>query len=76
MSDGTLTVEKIFERAGLIARWEARAEARGRAIGETQGEGKGLEKAARNALAEGLSIESIHRITGLDMETIASLRSQ
>jgi len=80
MSDGALTVEKIFERAGLIAKWEARAEARGRAIGEaqgeTRGEGKGLEKAARNALAEGASVEFVQRITGLDAEAIASLRSQ
>ena len=39
-----------------------------------------LEKAAlnnaRNALAKGLSIELIHEITGLDMETIADLQSQ
>jgi len=37
-----------------------------------------LDKAAlnnaRNALAEGLSLEQIHRITGLDMETIADLQ--
>ena len=39
---------------------------------------KGAQKAAlnnaRNALAKGLSIELIHEITGLDMETIADLQ--
>jgi len=33
----------------------------------------GLEKAARSALAEGVSIEIIQKITGLDMETIKGL---
>ncbi|MDR1956418.1 MAG: hypothetical protein LBQ30_06145, partial [Treponema sp.] len=34
---------------------------------------KGLEKTARNALAEGLPIEIIRKITGLDTETIQRL---
>ena len=37
------------------------------------GEQKKSLEVARNALAEGYSIDSIQRITGLDMETIASL---
>jgi len=34
-----------------------------------------MEKTARNALAEGLPMETIQKITGLDMETIAGLRA-
>ena len=39
-----------------------------------EGMEKGMENVARNALAEGASIEFIHKITGLDMETIKSLQ--
>ena len=35
---------------------------------------KGLETAARNALAEGFSIESVQKITGLDLETLNRLQ--
>ena len=34
---------------------------------------QGLETSARNALAEGASIEFAHKITGLDIETIKKL---
>ena len=34
---------------------------------------KGIESTARNALAKGLSIEEVHDITGLDIETIKKL---
>jgi len=32
-----------------------------------------IHQVAQNALAEGASIEFVHKITGLDMETIANL---
>jgi predicted transposase/invertase (TIGR01784 family) len=45
--------------------------------GERRGEKKGLETAkleiARNLLAEGSTTEFVHKITGLDMETIENL---
>ena len=73
-------IESIIEE-----REEARREgmAVGKAEGLEQGEeqgmdkgvGKGLEIAARNALAEGASIEFAQKISGLDMETIKKLRS-
>jgi len=44
--------------------------------GERSGEEKAALNNARNALAEGLSLEQIHRITGLNMETIAGLQSR
>jgi predicted transposase YdaD len=34
----------------------------------------GIEKAARNALAEGFSVETVQKITGLDAETIKKLQ--
>jgi len=41
--------------------------------GLEKGREEGLEKTARNALAAGLSIDTIQKITGLDMDTIKSL---
>jgi len=58
---------------------EGREEARGKGLGQGLKQGKeqgleqGLEIAARNALAEGATIEFIQRITGLDLETIKNL---
>jgi predicted transposase/invertase (TIGR01784 family) len=39
-----------------------------------EGMEKGREETARNALAQGLSIEIVQKITGLDMETVKSLQ--
>jgi hypothetical protein len=39
-----------------------------------EGREEGREETARNALAEGLPVEIIQKITGLDFETIRSLR--
>jgi len=51
----------------------------GRTQGRHEGltEGMAIEKieVAKNALAKGLSIEMIHEITGLDIETIRCLNS-
>ena len=52
---------------------EGRDEGRNEGIG--LGMEKGMEKAARNALSEGASADFVHRITGLDMETIQRLDS-
>jgi hypothetical protein len=41
--------------------------------GLLEGEMIGIEKTARNALAKGMSIELIHDITGLEIETIEQL---
>jgi len=48
---------------------------KGRQEGRKEGRKEGVETTARNALAEGLSREQIHRITGLDMDTIAGLQT-
>jgi len=43
--------------------------------GMEKGLEKGREEIARNALAEGLSMEIVQKITGLDIDTIKSLQS-
>jgi len=48
---------------------------RGLEKGLEEGLERGMEKTARNALAEGLPMETIQKITGLDMETIAGLQA-
>jgi predicted transposase/invertase (TIGR01784 family) len=42
--------------------------------GMEKGREEGREETARNALAQGLSIEIVQKITGLDMETVKSLQ--
>jgi hypothetical protein len=37
---------------------------------------RGIKKTARNALAEGASVEFVQKITGLDMETIKQMESE
>jgi len=45
----------------------------GRKEGLEEGIWGGVEKTARNALAEGASIEFVQKITGLDLDTITRL---
>ena len=42
--------------------------------GEAKGRNESLAEVARNALAQGASLDFVQKITGLDMQTIASLR--
>ena len=63
MGENKLTLEKVLEDAGLIAKWR------------TEGREEGLEKTARNALAKGYPLETIHDITGLDIEVIERIAS-
>jgi len=55
-----LTLDEVMERTGLAARLEART----------------MQRAARNALAQGASPDFVQKITGLDMQTINSLKSE
>jgi hypothetical protein len=59
------TFEEVFTRAGLIPEWIER--------GREQGLEQGLEVAARNALAQGASLDFVQKITGLDIKTINQL---
>jgi len=54
--------------------WEGGLE-QGLERGLEQGLERGLETTARNALAQGLTMETVQKITGLDMETIAGLKA-
>jgi predicted transposase YdaD len=42
--------------------------------GFENGREEGLEKAARNALMKGFSVDVVHDITGLDTDTIQNLQ--
>jgi predicted transposase/invertase (TIGR01784 family) len=42
--------------------------------GREEGIEEGIEKVARNALAQGASLEFVQKITGLDIQTITSFR--
>ena len=69
MSDTALTLDKIFEEAGLVAKWEARGEARGDARGEDR---KAID-VAKNMIALGYPQEAIVSVTGLDFEKVKEL---
>jgi hypothetical protein len=67
MGKTALTLDKVLEDAGFVARWEARGvaigEAKGIAIGEARGEARGKEKEAlaiaQNMINLGLSMETV-----------------
>jgi len=69
----------LLEQIKIDGRAEGMAQGRaeGREEGRTQGMAEGIAKekleTAKNALAKGLSVEIIHEITGLDIETIKNL---
>ena len=71
MSESAVTLEEVLHRIGFIAKWEANGEARGVAKGKAEGK----EEIARNALSQGLSLEMIRDITGLDLETIKAMNN-
>jgi hypothetical protein len=60
------TFREVLESSTFGANWRAEIKA--------EGEAKGTEKVARNALAQGATPEFVQKITGLDMQTIASFR--
>jgi hypothetical protein len=77
MGDSTLTLERIFEKTGLAAKWEARAKAEGIVEGKAEGKAEGEEKKARAIarilIGKGWSPEETAETTGLDIETVKSL---
>jgi hypothetical protein len=70
--DDTLTIEKVFENVGWIAKWEARGEAKGEARGE---ERKALA-IARNMVNLGFPAETVVSATQLDPEKVKTLYQQ
>jgi len=73
MSDVPLSIAKVLEEVGWTAQWEARGRAEGEARGEEIGQRKKGIEIARNALAEGATLEFVRKITGLPSEVIATL---
>jgi len=55
----------------LITEWDTE---KAKEVWYEEGLEEGLVVAARNALAKGLPVETVHEITGLDVETIHNLR--
>ena len=80
LSDWTTGVNTAFEKGmekGMERGMEKGME-RGREEGMERGREEGMERGreitARNALADGLSLDVISRITGLDIATIANMQ--
>jgi hypothetical protein len=63
MSNRGLTLEKVLEEAGLIAKWEARAKKEGK-----------LE-VAKNLFAIGLPLKRVVEVTGLDRRALKKAAS-
>ena len=61
MSDTALTLDKVFEEVGLVAKWEAKGE-----------EKKAIE-IAKNMLRNGISPEKTAALSGLDIDKVKSL---
>ena len=72
-----LITEYDYEEEKSVIREEAMEEAleKGREEGLEKGRKEGIITMARNALSEGIPIESIHKITGLDLSTIEKLQN-
>jgi predicted transposase YdaD len=73
MSKSALTLDKIFEEAGLVARWEARGEAKGEARGIAVGAEKKAAEIAKNLLKNGFSVEQTAVLAGLDVVKVKAL---
>jgi len=73
MSDTQLTLDEIFEEAGLVAKWEARGEAKGEARGMAIGKEQTAIEVARNMINLGLPFETIVSATKLDPEKVKTL---
>jgi len=65
-------LQKVDER-NLIEQIKIDGRAEGREEGHAEGIAENKLEVAKKALAKGLSVEIIHEITGLDVETIKSL---
>jgi predicted transposase YdaD len=51
----------------LITEWNTE---KAKEVWFEEGMEKGMEKVARNALAKGIPVDTIHEITGIDINTI------
>jgi predicted transposase YdaD len=68
------TFREVLESSTFGANWRAEIKAEGEARGREAGRAEERAEVARNALAQGLAPEFVQKITGLDMQTITSIR--
>ncbi|MDR1316307.1 MAG: hypothetical protein LBK13_05480, partial [Spirochaetales bacterium] len=73
MRNGTLTLEKVLENAGLTKKWIAEGETRGKAEGRTEGQEEKALEIARNLIRRGWAPGDIAEITNLDPMKIQPL---
>ena len=72
---GNMLYMEWDQEVALAVRYEEGME-EGMEKGIERGMEKGVEQTARNALAEGASIEFVQKITGLDLETVKKLAAK
>ena len=73
MNETELTLDKVLEEAGLIAKWMAQGEAQGIARGEARGEERKAIAIAKKLIDQGLSLEAVISATELDPATVKQL---
>jgi len=66
------SLDEVFERTGLAAKWEAKGKALGLAIGEAKGDERAI-KVAKNLINLGLPLETVASATELDPEKVKAL---
>ena len=73
MSNAAKSLDEVFERTGLAAKWEARGKAQGITIGEAKGEERKAIDVAKNLINLGLPPETVASATELDPEKVKAL---
>jgi len=77
MGNTAKSLDEVFIRTGLAAKWEARGKAQGMAIGEERGVAKGEErnaiKVARKMVNSGFPLDTVVSMTELDPEKVKAL---
>ena len=73
LRNNQLTVDEVFIKSGLAARWEAMGEARGEARGVALGKEKEATAIAKNMIGLDLPFETVVSATKLDPEKVREL---
>jgi len=80
MNSTAKSLDDVFERTGLAAKWEARGKAQGITIGEAKGKALGLAigeeraiKVAQKMVNSGFPLDTVVSMTELDPEKVKAL---
>jgi hypothetical protein len=76
MSDTTMVYGKTLENAGYVTRKMILAKMEGEIAGKIAGKEEEKVEIARNALAQGIPIETVAAITALDIERVRGIATQ